>query len=95
MCVLRVHFRTGVAGEFLSDFHGNARLRSRLLHLLAVLIDAGQIKDFFALEPVIARDHVGQHLFVSVPDVRRRVRVIDRRCDVKRLRDGAETVPKP
>src|SRR5216110_3254457 len=35
---------------------------------------------------MVARDHIGQHLLVSVADVRRRIRVIDRRGDEKRLR---------
>src|SRR5437879_5965907 len=34
---------------------------------------------------MIARDCIGQHLFVSVPDVRRRVGVIDRGGDEERL----------
>src|SRR5437588_804353 len=35
---------------------------------------------------MITRDHISQHLFVSVPDVRRRIGVIDRRGDEKGLR---------
>ena len=34
---------------------------------------------------MITSDHIGQHFLVSVSDVRRRVRVIDRRGDEKRL----------
>jgi hypothetical protein len=52
---------------------------------LAVLIDTGEEKDVLAFEPVITRDHIGQHFLVSVPDVRRRVGIIDRRRDKKRL----------
>src|SRR5262249_15994986 len=37
----------------------NTCLRCRLLDLLSVLIDAGQEKYIFTLEPVIARDHIG------------------------------------
>ncbi len=58
----------------------------RLLDLLAVLIDACQEENLFAFEPVITRDYIGQHLFVSVTDVRRRIRVIDRGGDEKRFR---------
>ena len=64
----------------------NAGFRSGLLHLLAVLIDAGQKKHFLTFEPMIARNHIGQHHLVSVPDMRRRVRVIDRCSDEKCLR---------
>src|SRR6202040_4156840 len=64
----------------------NACLRSRLLHFLAVLIHAGQEENFFALEPMIPRDYIGENFFVSVPYVRRRVCVIDRRGDKKFFR---------
>src|SRR5437667_4034793 len=64
----------------------NACLRSRLLHLLAVLIDARQEKNFLAFEPMIPRDHIGENFLVSVTDVRRRVRVIDRRGNKKFFR---------
>ena len=40
---------------------------------------------------MIARDYIGQHFLVSVSDVRRRVRVIDRRGDEKRLWHSAIT----
>ena len=65
---------------------GNACFRCGLLDLLAVLIDTGEEKHIFTFQPVIARDHIGQHHLVSVPDMRRRVRVIDRSSDEKRLR---------
>jgi hypothetical protein len=51
-----------------------------------MLICASQEKNFLTFQPVITRDDVGKHFFVSVADVRGRVRVIDRRCDVKSLR---------
>jgi hypothetical protein len=41
---------------------------------------------------VIARDHVGQHFFVSVANVWWRIRVIDRRGDEKRLRHARDTL---
>ena len=40
---------------------------------------------------MMARDHIGQHFLVGVPDVRRRVCVIDRRGDEKRLWHSAIT----
>ena len=64
----------------------NACFRSGFLDLLAVLIHTGQEKHIFAFEPVLARDDIGQHHLVRVPDMRRRVRVIDRGGDEKRLR---------
>src|SRR5205809_4996455 len=64
----------------------NAGFRSGLLHLLAVLIHTGQEKYIFAFQPMIACDHISKHHLVSVPDVRRRVRVIDRGGDEKCLR---------
>ena len=41
---------------------------------------------------MITRNHIGQHLFVGVTDVRRRIRVIDRRSDEKRLRHARDTL---
>jgi hypothetical protein len=38
---------------------------------------------------MIPRDYISQHFFISVTDVRRRIRVIDRRGDEKRLRHPA------
>ena len=74
-------------GNPLDEFGGrDTRFRRRLLDFLAVLIGAGQKKNLLAFKLMIARDDVGQHFFVSVTDMRRRIRVIDRRCDVKRFR---------
>ena len=39
---------------------------------------------------MITRDDISQHLLVCMPDVRRRVRVIDRRSDEKRFRHVAK-----
>jgi CO dehydrogenase/acetyl-CoA synthase delta subunit len=50
------------------------------------LIDTSKKKDFLTLKPVIARNDIGQHHLVGVPDVWRRVRVIDRGGDEKRFR---------
>jgi hypothetical protein len=72
--------------ELLSDAFNEfcrwyARFRCRLLDLLSVLIDAGQKENVFAFEPMIARNHIGQHFFVSVANMRRRIGIIDRRGD--------------
>ena len=55
----------------------HARLLRALLDLLPVLIHAGEEKDFLAFQPVIPREHVGEHLFVGVADVRGAVGVVD------------------
>ena len=55
-----------------------------------MLIDTGQKENFLSLEPVIARDHISQHLFVSMTDMRRRIRVIDRRGDVESFRHARD-----
>ena len=60
--------------------------RRRLLHLLPVLIDAGQKENFVAFQPVITRDDIGKNLLVGMADVRRRVRVVDGGGDEKCLR---------
>ena len=49
----------------------DARFLGRLLDLLPVLIDAGEEEDLLALQPMITRDDIGQHLLVGVADVRR------------------------
>jgi hypothetical protein len=93
---LHVEFLPQIDELFSDPFNEFSRsdssLRSRLLDLLAVLIDAGQKENVFAFEPMIARNHIGQHLFVSVADVRRRIRVIDRRGDEKRFRHTRDTL---
>ena len=85
-------------GEFLRDavhirLRFEAGLFRALLHLLPVLVHAGEVENLLrilrvALQPVIAREHVGEHLFVSVADVRRAVGVINRGGDEKGLRHG-------
>ena len=70
----------------------NAFFRGGLLHFLSVLIDAGEKENLLAFQPMITRDDVGQHLFVGVPDVRRRVGVIDRRGDVEGLAHARDKV---
>jgi hypothetical protein len=56
-----------------------------LLHFLAVLIHAGEEKHIFTFESMVPRNHIGEHHLVSVPDMWRRVRVIDGCSDEKRL----------
>ena len=48
-----------------------------------MLVDAGKEEYVVAFEPMIAGEHIGQNFFVSVADVWRRVRIIDRGRDVK------------
>ena len=57
-----------------------------------MLIDAGQKENVFTFEPVITRDHIGQHFLVGVTDMRRRIRVIDRGGDEKCLRHARDTL---
>ena len=60
-----------------------------LLDLLAVLIDPGEVENFLAFQPMIARDDIGEHLLVGVADVRRAIGVIDRGGEVKAVRHCA------
>lgn len=48
---------------------------ARILHLLAVLVHAGEEAGLTAVQPLEARHHVRQHLH-SVPDMWRRVGVV-------------------
>ena len=57
-----------------------------LRHLQAVHVGAGEEADVEAVEPLEPRDRVGGDVLVGVPDVRRAVRVVDRRGDVERAR---------
>ena len=79
----RFEFRGDVAREFRRCHPG---FLGRLLHFLSVLVDAGEEKHRPSALAVPACNDIGQDLFVSVADVRRRVRVIDRRGDEKSLR---------
>src|SRR5450432_1195874 len=63
----------------------DARLLRRLLHLLAVLIDAGEEENRVAFQPMITRDDIGEHLLVGMANVRRAVGVVDRGGDVERF----------
>ena len=77
-------------GEFFRDvIHEllglDAHLFRALLHLLPVLVHAGEVENFLAFQPVIARKNVGEHLFVSVADVRRAIGVINRGGDEEGL----------
>src|SRR5262245_24973768 len=51
-----------------------------------MLIDAGKEKHILTFKPVITGSYVDQQHFVSVPDMRQRVRVINCGGDEKRLR---------
>ena len=61
---------------------GQPQLGRGLLHLLAVLVGAGEEKDVEAVQPMEAGDGVGRDRLVGVADVRRAVRVRDRGRDV-------------
>src|SRR5438874_6604959 len=52
--------------DFFDEFsRWNAGFSCRSLDLLAVLINTGQKENVFALEPMIASNHIGKHLFVG------------------------------
>ena len=55
------------------------------LHLLAVLVGAGEEADVEPAHPLVAGDRVGDHRGVDVADVRQVVDVVDRRRDVERF----------
>ena len=57
-----------------------------------MLIDAGEEKHVLTFEPVIARNHIGQHHLVGMPDVRRGVGVIDGGGNEKGLRHARDTL---
>src|SRR5581483_10915542 len=61
-----------------------------LLHFLPVLVGAGEKKDVIAVQPHEARDRIGGDRLIGVADMRRAVRIGDRRGDViARLRHDA------
>ncbi len=68
--------------------HGDAFLVGRLLHLEAVLVGAGQMKNVAAVEALEARDRVGRQRRVGVADVRHAVGIENRRRDVEFLARG-------
>ena len=55
-----------------------------LLHLLPVLIHSREEKDIVSRQPMVPGDHIGEHLLVGMPDVRRAIGVIDGGRDEKR-----------
>lgn len=61
---------------------------SALLDFLAMLIDACQKEYFSAGEALESSHDICQHFFISVPDVRWRVGVVDGGGDVVGLHDG-------
>ena len=83
--------------ELFRDLTGELRGRNtgffrRLLDLLPVLVDAGEEKNRTAALAVPAGNDIGQHFFVSVTDMRRRVRVIDRGGNEKGLSGHRPTI---
>ena len=60
----------------------HALLGRGLLHLLAVLVGAGEEEHVIAVEPHEARDGVGRDHLIGVPDMRRAVGIGDRGRDV-------------
>ena len=57
-------------------------LRRRLQHLDAVLVGAGEEEHVVAVEPHEAGDRVGRDRLIGMADMRRPVRIGDRRGDV-------------
>ena len=62
---------------------GDPLLLGGLLHLLAVLVGAGQEEDVLAVEPLEARQHVGRDRGVGVADMGYAVGIENRRRDVE------------
>jgi hypothetical protein len=81
----RDEFVRNAADEFR---RGHAGLLRAELHLLPVLIEAGEEVNFAPGEPHIAGHGVGQHLFIGVADVRRAVGVVDGGGDEKSAGHG-------
>ena len=67
---------------------GDAGLFRGLLDFLAVLVHAGEEINALPGEPLEAGDHIRQHLFIGMADVRRAVGVVDGGGDKKRLGHG-------
>ena len=61
-----------------------------LLHFLSVLVHAGEEKNLTPVQPLKPRHDISQHFFISVPDVRRRVGVINGGGDVVRFHGRIE-----
>ncbi|MNX83213.1 hypothetical protein D3C86_1149710 [compost metagenome] len=83
----------GLHGDVVHEgLGGDTRGVSGLLDLVAVLVETGQEEDLLAAQPVVAREGIGGDLLVGMPDVRRRVAVVDRRGDVVLLRGHAKNL---
>ena len=65
----------------------NARFLRCLLHFLPVLVQSGQKIHRAARAPHVPRHGVSQHLLVSMPQVRRSIRVINGSSKIKRLQE--------
>ena len=63
----------------------------RVGHRLAVLVGAGEEEDVLAALAMVARHHVGGDRRVRVPQMGRRVDVVDRRGDVEGARGGHDS----
>ncbi len=85
-----VHFQAEdipLAAKFVGDargvvFGGEARLLRGALHILAVLVGAGEHVRLVALHVLEAPDHVGGHGGIGVAYVRRGIHVIERSGEV-------------
>ncbi len=73
----------------------HAPLLGRLLHLLAVLVRAGQKERRVPEQAVVAREHVGQHRRVGVAQVRLVVDVVNWRGNVEARHGGPFRVRGP
>ena len=67
---------------------GNATLAGGLLHLLSVLVRAGEEEHFLPFQAMVTRGHIGGDGGVGVADVRHIVDVVNRGGDVKTLGHG-------
>ena len=59
-----------------------------LLHLLPVLIGAGQEEDVVTVQPLEPRHHVSSDGGIGMADMRRAIHVVDRRGDSEALGHG-------
>jgi hypothetical protein len=64
-----------------------------LLHFLSVLVDAGKKESGISFQPLVPRNDIGQDFFVGMPNVGRRVRVIDRGGEEEGLCHAGDKLP--
>src|SRR6476659_1782619 len=84
----RQEFLRGLIDKFLDADVFSLR---RLLNLLTMLIHTGEKERWISLQPMVARDDIGKDLLISVTEVRRGIRVIDRCGNEKRLHVSVES----